>query len=197
MGIFEHFPYTNFHNLNLDRILERTKAAEEAVNTALSELEAAQADMAAADAKATLALNTANGAAGTAAAAVVTANGAAAGVAALAYSAVSESDLIDTANTYHVTINSCQACKIAGLILFDIVFALEAGYNYGNIAFKSDYKPVEGQLSAALYKFNSGDNYYDEFSQVMRYASVSGYSFQDLATGTYKLTGCVAIAPAV
>lgn len=28
MGVFEHFPYTNFHDLNLDRILERTAKAE-------------------------------------------------------------------------------------------------------------------------------------------------------------------------
>lgn len=34
MGLFEHFPYTNYHDLNLDKILERTKEAEVAVEAA-------------------------------------------------------------------------------------------------------------------------------------------------------------------
>ena len=46
MGIFEHFPYSNFHNLNLDRILERTKAAEEAAQAAEAAAEAAAASIA-------------------------------------------------------------------------------------------------------------------------------------------------------
>lgn len=67
MGIFEHFPYTNFHNLNLDKILERTKEAEAAV--AASAEDAAQA----AD-DAALALNTANSAYNKAMQALNTAN---------------------------------------------------------------------------------------------------------------------------
>lgn len=46
MGIFEHFPYSNFHDLNLDRILERTQAAEEAVQAAEAAAEAAAASIA-------------------------------------------------------------------------------------------------------------------------------------------------------
>lgn len=46
MGIFEHFPYSNFHDLNLDRILERTQAAEEAVQAAEAAAEAAAASVA-------------------------------------------------------------------------------------------------------------------------------------------------------
>lgn len=66
MGVFEHFPYTNFHDINLDRILERTKEAEEAIGQTQDALDAAVNDMHAADLKATLALNTANAAANTA-----------------------------------------------------------------------------------------------------------------------------------
>lgn len=73
MGIFEHFPYTNFHDLNLDKILERTHEAEAAA--AASAEDAAQA---AADAA--LALNTANAANTAAGNAVNTANSALAAI---------------------------------------------------------------------------------------------------------------------
>lgn len=73
MGVFEHFPYTNFHDLNLDKILERTHAAEEAAAASAADAAASAADAqaaandaATADANATLALNTANAAASTA-----------------------------------------------------------------------------------------------------------------------------------
>lgn len=46
MGIFEHFPYSNFHNLNLDRILERTKKAEEDASAAAQAAETAAAAIA-------------------------------------------------------------------------------------------------------------------------------------------------------
>lgn len=59
MGIFEHFPYTNFHDLNLDKILERTKEAEEAVETSAQQVQDAAADMAAAQAAAAAAQSTA------------------------------------------------------------------------------------------------------------------------------------------
>ena len=76
MGLFEHFPYTNYHDLNLDKILERTKEAEEAVAASEAAVLAAAADMAAADAKATLALSTANTAAGNASSALTAAGNA-------------------------------------------------------------------------------------------------------------------------
>lgn len=67
MGLFEHFPYSNYHDINLDRILERTKAAETAIAATQAALDAALGDMAdaAADAAAALlaaqnAVNTAN-----------------------------------------------------------------------------------------------------------------------------------------
>lgn len=83
MGVFEHFPYTNFHDINLDRILERTKEAEEAAQQAADDAgaihdEATQALQTAqlAQGIATNARNTANSAASDASAAVTTANNA-------------------------------------------------------------------------------------------------------------------------
>lgn len=36
MGVFEHFPYTNFHEMNLDWLLKRMKELEETVSTFIS-----------------------------------------------------------------------------------------------------------------------------------------------------------------
>lgn len=76
MGVFEHFPYTNFHDLNLDKILKRTQEAEEAVEASAQLVQDAAADMAAAKAAATNAVNTANSATTTADNAVTIANSA-------------------------------------------------------------------------------------------------------------------------
>ncbi len=76
MGLFEHFPYTNFHDLNLDKILERTKEAEIAVKASAADAAQAAADAAAIHGEATQALNTANAASAAAANAVNTANAA-------------------------------------------------------------------------------------------------------------------------
>ena len=62
MAIRRLFPYTNFHDLNLDVIIERVNEAEAAAAASAADVAAAAADMAAADAKATLALSTANSA---------------------------------------------------------------------------------------------------------------------------------------
>ena len=74
MGLFEHFPYTNFHDLNLDKVLERTAEAEQAVADSAADAQQAASDAAAANSKATLALNTANSASSAASNAVNTAN---------------------------------------------------------------------------------------------------------------------------
>ena len=66
MGIFEHFPYTNFHNLNLDKILERTHEAEAAAAASAEDAAQAAADAAQAAVDATQALNTATQALNTA-----------------------------------------------------------------------------------------------------------------------------------
>ena len=74
MGLFEQFPYSNFHEMNLNKILERTLAAEEAVAASEAAVLEAAADMAAASAAATNAVNTANAASSAATNAVNTAN---------------------------------------------------------------------------------------------------------------------------
>lgn len=66
MGIFEHFPYTNFHDLNLDKILERTHEAEAAAAASAEDAAQAAADAAQAADDAALALNTATQALNTA-----------------------------------------------------------------------------------------------------------------------------------
>ena len=60
MGIFQHFPYSNYHDLNLDRILERTQAAEEAVQAAEAAALQAASDVASAASDASAALIAAN-----------------------------------------------------------------------------------------------------------------------------------------
>lgn len=76
MAIRRLYPYTNFHDLNLDVIIERVNEAEAAAAASAADVAAAAADMAAADAKATLALSTANSASNNASNAVNTANSA-------------------------------------------------------------------------------------------------------------------------
>lgn len=66
MGVFEHFPYTNFHDINLDRILERTKEAEDAIAQTQAALDAAVSDMQSASSDAAAALNAAGNAVSTA-----------------------------------------------------------------------------------------------------------------------------------
>lgn len=77
MGLFEHFPYTNFHDLNLDVILKRVKDAEAAAAESAEDAAGSQAHADEALTKATTALNTANTAASNASTAVSTANTAA------------------------------------------------------------------------------------------------------------------------
>ena len=60
MGVFEHFPYTNFHDLNLDKVLERTHEAEQAAAASAADAAASAADAAASHAEASAALNKAN-----------------------------------------------------------------------------------------------------------------------------------------
>ena len=103
MGIFEHFPYTNFHNLNLDRILERTEVAEEAVQASAQQVQDAAADMAAAQAAAANAVSVANNAANAANNAVNTANSA----------STTANSAINTANDASATASNAAASASA------------------------------------------------------------------------------------
>lgn len=91
MGLFEHFPYTNFHDLNLDVILQRVKSAEAAAASSAEDaadsaaiaqglddqIAAAVANSANAVSAASNAVSTANSAASNASTALSTANTAA------------------------------------------------------------------------------------------------------------------------
>ena len=91
MGLFEHFPYTNFHDLNLDVILQRVKSAETAAASSAEDaaasaaiaqgledqISAAVANSANAVSAASNAVSTANTAASNASTALSTANTAA------------------------------------------------------------------------------------------------------------------------
>ena len=62
MGLFEHFPYTNFHDLNLDVILKRVKDAEAAAASSAEEAAGSIAQAEAAVSTANAANTTANAA---------------------------------------------------------------------------------------------------------------------------------------
>lgn len=109
MGIFRNWPYTNFHDLNLDRILDRTKEAEEAAQQAANDAATSAAGIAAANSKSTEALSKAN-------AAVNTANGAAADAEqALTYSRAKAQHcfeiIIDDQNSA-ITITDCATGEV-------------------------------------------------------------------------------------
>lgn len=103
MGLFEHFPYTNFHDLNLDKILERTKEAEVA---AAASATAAQASADAATTASTTAINTANSAVNTANTASNTATTAANSASAAAADALAAK-------------NAAQALAAASMVVYD------------------------------------------------------------------------------
>lgn len=151
MGIFEHFPYTNFHNLNLDRILERTKAAEAAAQAAEAATEAAAADMAAADANATLALNTANSVATEITPATITL-----------------ANLLDTSKCSNVNTVSMAggATKFGKLIIQKLVFRPLADNVNTNIGIKAEYcQSVELIPGLVFHDSNdpNGLNHFDTF----------------------------------
>lgn len=74
MGLFEHFPYTNFHDLNLDVILNRVKTAEASAVEAAEDAAGSHQQAAEAVATANQAVSSAQQAINTANAAVTTAD---------------------------------------------------------------------------------------------------------------------------
>lgn len=106
MGLFEHFPYTNFHDLNLDVILQRVKNAETAAASSAEDAAGSQAHADEALTKATNALSTANTAASdaataksNAASAVSTANSAASSASDAVTAAQAAQTAAETAST--------------------------------------------------------------------------------------------------
>lgn len=165
MGIFEHFPYSNFHDLNLDRILERTKAAEAAAQAAEAATEAAAADMAAADAKATLALNTANSIDAKATLALNTANSVATEI---TPATITLANLLDTSKCSNVNTVSMAggATKFGKLIIQKLVFRPLADNVNTNIGIKAEYcQSVELIPGLVFHDSNdpNGLNHFDTF----------------------------------
>lgn len=150
MGVFEHFPYTNFHDINLDRILERTKEAEEAAQQAADDAgaihdEATQALQTAnlAQGIAINARNTANSAASAASSAVNTANNALTAAQANAiheYSITVDGQAltfeIDVTHSAPLLNNLIQGIA-AGTVIFTTDASVFAGI-YGKVSFKPD-----------------------------------------------------------
>lgn len=176
MGLFEHFPYTNYHDLNLDKILERTKEAEEAVAASEAAALAAAADASAADGKATTALNTANNAKNTADQAALDAGAAqdtadqaildaaaALGVAnsALTPVVVSSSDWIDTDNTT-VGILDSFAVRIGNIFFFELQLN-NVSVDHRMFRFKAPYNNAYAPTECALYTKSGSSTPYDTF----------------------------------
>ena len=209
MGVFEHFPYTNFHDLNLDKILERTKAAETAVAASAQAAEDA-ADLArTADDNATLALNTANSAASDASDALTasgnavnTANNAAndaasalSAVASVATPAVVLSNaLVDSDNLFQATIIDGGGRLMGRLLLFRLIF--RAGGTTAYIPFKSPYKVISS-MPAQIYYASNNSYPPDTFVGLSYYNAASGFMMYQLTSGEqYTLTGVVLVDPA-
>lgn len=175
MGLFEHFPYTNFHDLNLDTILKRTEEAEEAVTAAAQQVEDAAADMAAADAKATQALTNSNNA-------LEIASDLAAEY---APAIISAADLFN-ASAGNASITTVRAFTMGKLLVFSASF--QAGGSTTTIALKPAYAININSLSAQVYK--SGD---EEEMQPPVIAAISPADFMTFvsATRTFEVRNTV------
>lgn len=199
MGLFEHFPYTNFHDLNLDKILERTKAAETAVAASAQAAEDA-ADLArTADDNATLALNTANSAASDASDAL-TASGNAANDAAAALAAVAtvsnpavilKADLINSDNLSNAYIIDGGGRLSGKILFFRITFTAQG--SVVSIPFKSSYIPIS--FTPAQVYYASDPNYPpDTFKCISYYTSPVGFTMYNMTPSQqYVITGVVVI----
>lgn len=180
MGLFEHFPYTNFHDLNLDKIVENTKEAKAAAAAAEAAALAAAADASVADTKATNAFNLANTAKGIAdqavldaAAAQHTADQAILDAASAATAAangptptfVNYDDLINTDNTNVSLYNNSHAVKV-GKLLFFTIYAYDIGVDHRLIYFKTPYNNLINISTEIIEKSNSSAPY-DTFKQMI------------------------------
>lgn len=193
MGIFEHFPYTNYHDLNLDKILERTKEAEQAVAASEAAVLEAAADMAAASAAATNAVNTANAASNAATNAVNTANSAvntanaASTTAGNAYSAsiIAGNTATAAANSASAAAadalaakNAAEALSAASMVIYD--FSVSSGVITPGVTITATWirqlisDVTSGNAILRFHDSSAGDAYFvTAFSSVPNYEKLS------------------------
>lgn len=158
MGIFEHFPYTNFHDLNLDKILERTQEAEEAVETSAQQVQDAASDMAAASAAAANAVSVANGA-------VSTANTAATSAAQAATSAA----------VAVTTAQQAVANKVIPMLWVSIYFDAPAGSRISWYDGSVDGEEITTWQDLNQFLRTGSDGVSNSKTSIMNKVAVSGY----------------------
>lgn len=171
MGIFEHFPYTNFHDLNLDKILERTQAAEEAVETSAQQVQDAASDMAAAQAAAANAVSVANGA-------VSTANTAATSAAQAATSAA----------VAVTTAQQAVANKIIPMLWVGIEFDAPAGSRISWYGGSADGEEITTPGDLSLFLATGSDGAVNYKTSVMNKVVISGYPSSTQGYAIYNAT---------
>lgn len=188
MGIFEHFPYSNFHNLNLDKILERTQEAEEAVAASAAAAEAAAEDAATADANATLALNTANAANNTATNAKNTADAANSAINSLRTeltpTVVTSADLFDVDNST-VDITTVNAYKFGKLLIFAAIF--ESHGTPAKLILNADYAISGNSVIAEVYKLGDEDEVPPQFPTIQALAPGADFMTFNSSTRTFTI----------
>lgn len=187
MGLFEHFPYTNYHDLNLDKILERTAEAEQAAAESAADAQEAASDAAAAEAKATLALNTANSASSAASNAVNTANAASSAInnlrTELTPTVVTSSDLFDADNST-VDITTVNAYKLGKLLIFAAVF--ESHGTTAKLILNPDYAISGNSVIAEVYKLGDEDEVPPQFPTIQALTPVDFMTFNS-STRTFTI----------
>ena len=143
MGVFEHFPYVNYHELNLSWILRKLKELEDVIGTqivdlvaragvaenaqAISDLtETVETNATTAHNEAAAAQSTANSAANAASAAQTSANTANAGVTAIntALTPTSESDAFQIANANITNLERSGIRKYGKVCVGDLTFTV-------------------------------------------------------------------------
>lgn len=204
MGLFEHFPYTNFHDLNLDKILERTKEAEEAAQSAAEDAAQAVSDTSAAVSTASNAVSIANNAKNKADDAYTAAGNAqstadqaildaaaasAAAAATITPTLVTQANLINSDNTYNCIVKNTFCYKLGNLLIGEIYF--RATNTYCNIALKSPYNDL-AIMRSPVYLGTEIDNVvrYNDFHQACLYVdTTNGFRLTQLISNSdYLLT---------
>lgn len=164
MGLFEHFPYTNFHDLNLDVILNRVKTAEtsaiEAAEDATQAAESAQA----LSGQIANANNTANSALSTAQQANTTAEEALAAAQQGATAEVLSDFFDDDRSTVRTT--SHYAYRIGKEIYFNWIGFISATDRQISLYFNQKYKNfLAAEISPVLQRLSGTEG--TQFTQII------------------------------